>query len=61
MKRKDFNLYKSEIRRLLKQIDDSFVPNHVYDEESKVSHDASALRFVVYTLYNDLTSKSKDL
>ena len=56
MKRKDFNLYKSEIRRLLKQIDDSFVPNHVYDEKSKVCCDAAALRFVVDTLYRDLIS-----
>lgn len=56
MIRKDFNLYKSEIRRLLKQIDDSFVPNHVYDEGSKVCLDVLALRFVVNTLYRDLIS-----
>ena len=54
MKRKDFNLFKSEFCRLLKQIDDSFVPNHVYDEDSKVCCDAAALRFVVDCLCNDL-------
>lgn len=55
MKRKDFNLYKSEIRRLLKQIDVSFVPNHVYDEDSRICCDAAALRYVASVLCNDLT------
>lgn len=56
MKRKDFNLLKSEIRRLLKQIDTSFVPNHVYDGASKVSRDAANLRYVADLLYKDLIS-----
>lgn len=54
MKRKDFNILKSEIRRLLKQIDDSFVPNHVYDETSVILRDAANLRYVVSLLCNDL-------
>lgn len=56
MKRKDLNLYKSEIRRLLRQIDRSFYPNHVYDESSSICSDAVALRFVADALYRDLIS-----
>lgn len=56
MKRKDYNLYKSEIRRLLKQIDVSFQPNYAYSKHSSLSCDVAALRFVVDTLYNDLIS-----
>ena len=55
MKRKDFNLFKSEIRRLLKQIDDSFEPNQFYAESSKILHDAANLRYVVSVFCNDLT------
>lgn len=54
MKRKDLNLYKSEIRRLLKQIDRSFSPNHVYDESSSIYSDAAALRYVADVLCRDL-------
>lgn len=54
MKRKDMNLYKSEIRRLLRQIDRSFVPNHVYDKSSSIYTDAAVLRFVVDALCRDL-------
>lgn len=56
MKRKDLNLYKSEIRRLLRHIDRSFYPNHVYDECSSICSDAAALRFVADALYRDLIS-----
>lgn len=54
MKRKDLNLYKSEIRRLLRQIDRSFYPNHAYDESSSICTDAAALRYVADALYRDL-------
>lgn len=54
MKRKDLNLYKSEIRRLLRQIDRSFDPNHVYDESSSICSDAAALRYVADVLFRDL-------
>ena len=54
MKRKDMNLYKSEIRRLLRQIDSAFYPNHVYDTTSSICSDAAALRYVVDALYKDL-------
>ena len=54
MKRKDLNLYKSEIRRLLKQIDRSFYPNHVYDKSSSICSDAADLRYVVDALCRDL-------
>ena len=43
MKRKDMNLYKSEIRLLLGQIDRSFYPNHVYDKTPSICSDAAAL------------------
>lgn len=54
MKRKDYNLYKSEIRRLLKQIDVSFQPNYTYSKHSSISPDVATLRYVLDTLYNDL-------
>lgn len=54
MKRKDMNLYKSEIRRLLRQIDRSFCPNHVYDKTSSICSDAAALRYVADVLCRDL-------
>lgn len=57
MKRKDFNLCKSEIRRLLKQIDSSFVPNHVYDKDSNLFHDAAALRYVADVLCSSLANE----
>ena len=34
MKRKDFDTAKSSIRYALRMLDRSFVPNHVYDEDS---------------------------
>lgn len=54
MKRKDYNMYRSELRRLLKKINDSFVPNHVYGKDSQIVCDVAALRFVANTLYEDL-------
>ena len=54
MNKKTFNLYKGEIRRLLRQIDHSFEPDLVYDPNSLVGCDASALRFVIDCLYRDL-------
>lgn len=54
MKRKNMNLYRSEIRRLLRQIDRSFVPGVVYSPDSLVVCDASALRFVIDSLYKEL-------
>lgn len=54
MTRKDLNLYKSEIRRLLRQIDRSFYPNHVYDKNSSIFSDAAALRYVADALCRDL-------
>ena len=54
MKRNDFNLCKKEIRRLLKRLDDSFVPNHVYQKGSVLYRDASHLRYVVDCLCSDL-------
>lgn len=54
MKRREYNLYKSEIRRLLKQIDVSFIPNYAYSKHSSLSCDVAILRYVVDTLYKDL-------
>lgn len=36
MKRKEFNLLVKDIRSLLRDMDRSFVPNHVYDEDSQM-------------------------
>lgn len=54
MKTKDFNLCKSEIRRLLKKIDSGFVPNRVYGKDSVLFHDAVTLRYVVVVLCSSL-------
>lgn len=54
MKRKDYNLVKSEIRRLLKELDNSFEPSHVYDVDSEVYRTACNLRYVVRVLSDDL-------
>ena len=54
MKRKDFDLFSSEIRRLSKQIDDSFVPNHSYGKDSSLCCNVATLRYVVDVLYKDL-------
>lgn len=57
MKRKDYNLLKSEIRRLLKELDNSFESNHVYDEYSDVYRTACNMRYVVGILCDDLVRK----
>lgn len=54
MRRKDYNLAKSEIRRLLKEIDGSFEPNHIYDLNSDVYRTACNMRYVVCVLCDDL-------
>ena len=56
MTSKDYNLFKSEIIRLMEQIDVSFKPNFCYTKHSSISCDVAALRFVVDTLYKDLIS-----
>lgn len=54
MKRKDYNLVKSEIRRLLKEIDSSFEPNQFYDLNSDVYRSACNLRYVASVFCDDL-------
>ena len=56
MKRKDYNLAKSEIRRLLKDIDSLFEPNHVYGFNSDVYRAACNLHYVVSNLCDDLVA-----
>lgn len=43
MERKVFNKLKKDIRSLLRDMDNSFVPNHVYDEDSKMYRTAEDL------------------
>lgn len=43
MERKVFDKLKNDIRSLLRDIDISFVPNHVYDEDSKMYRTAEYL------------------
>lgn len=54
MNKKDFKLLSSEIRRLSKQINESFAPNHSYDSDSSLCCNVAALQSVVDCLYNDL-------
>lgn len=54
MTTEDYNLFKSEIFRLLEQIDVSFQPNYAYSKHSSISCDVATLRYVVDTLYKDL-------
>lgn len=43
MERKVFDKLKKDIRSLLRDMDKSFVPNHVYDEDSKMYRTAEDL------------------
>lgn len=54
MKRKDYNIIKSELRRLLREVDRSFVPNHVYDKDSTLYRSACNLRYVADVLCSSL-------
>lgn len=54
MTRKDYYLFKSDLSRLLKQIDVSFQSNYAYSKHSSLSCDAAILRYVVDTLSKDL-------
>ena len=56
MKRKEFNYLKKNIRSLLRDLDNGFVPYHVYDEDSKMYRTAVDLcrcaDFLCYFLKN---------
>ena len=54
MKREDYNLIKSEINRLLRQIDSSFEDDCTYSKDASIVRDVANLRYVVHCLYNDL-------
>uniref|UniRef100_UPI004028B077 hypothetical protein n=1 Tax=Segatella copri TaxID=165179 RepID=UPI004028B077 len=43
MKRKEFNYLKKNIRSLLRDLDNGFVPDHVYDDDSKMCRTADDL------------------
>lgn len=43
MERKVFDKLKKDIRSLLRDMDKSFVPNHFYDEDSKMYRTAEDL------------------
>ena len=55
MKRKEVNICISEIRNLLRSIDGSFVPNHVYDKSSSVYRNAAHIRYIADILCSSLT------
>lgn len=55
MKRKEVNICISEIRNLLRSIDRSFVPNHVYDKSSLVYRNAADIRYIADILCKSLT------
>lgn len=54
MKRNEFDLCKKEIRRLLREIDSSFVSNHVYSSDSALYNKACKLRNVTFILSEGL-------
>ena len=43
MKRKEFNFLKKNIRSLLRDLDNGFIPDHVYNEDSKMYRTAEDL------------------
>lgn len=57
MKRKDFNVCKAELKRLLSAIDNSFVAGHVYDKSSSLYLDACSLRYVADCLCKALVNE----
>ena len=54
MKRKEVNICISEIRNLLRSLDRSFVPNHVYDKSSLVYRNAADIRYIADILCKSL-------
>lgn len=46
MTRKEVNTCISEIRNLLRSIDRSFVPNHVYDKSFLLYRNAAVVRYI---------------
>lgn len=54
MDRKTFNQLKKDIRSILREMDCSFVPNHVYDEDSKMYRNAEDLCVCVAFLRDSL-------
>lgn len=54
MKRKEVNICISEIRNLLRSIDRSFVPNHVYDKNSLLYRNAADIRYIADILCKSL-------
>lgn len=56
MKRKDVNTCISEIRNLLRSIDRSFVPNHVYDTDSLLYRNAADICYIDDVLCKSLIS-----
>ena len=54
MKRKDVNTCISEIRNLLRSIDRSFEPNHVYDKDSLLYRNAADIRYIADVLCRSL-------
>lgn len=55
MKWKDVNICIFVIRDLLRSIDRSFVPNHVYDKSSLVYRNAADIRYIADILCKSLT------
>lgn len=59
MNKKEFNLCKKEIRRLLRELDRSFIDGVVYSSDSVVYRDASHLRYVAIVLAESLICSGK--
>lgn len=57
MERKVFDNLKKDIRSLLRDMDKSFVPNHVYDVDSKMYRTAEDLCFCAAYLRYFLKNK----
>lgn len=54
MKREDIDTCIREIRKLLRSIDRSFVPNHVYDKDSLVYRNSKDIRYIADVLCKSL-------
>lgn len=55
MKREEVNICVNDIRDLLRFIDESFEPNHVYDKGSSVYRSAADIRYIADILCKSLT------
>lgn len=58
MKKRNYKTFSKDIHSLLRDLDNSFVPNHVYDKKSKFYRTACDLAFAAIMLRECLENDS---